>query len=147
MALALPHTWKTDAQCVKSPKFFPQLSASCSSTRDSREASLDKALSQSSSQCISKEVSEPITPVDNISQSNTCCDKKPALFSLFNSKLYLVNHDYLTTDMSAEESQEPKDVLQSTTDIATINDEEVKKILGQDLADLILANSPTDSVS
>ena len=143
----LPHSWKTDAQCVKSPKIFPQFSSSCSSTRDSRAASLDKAMSLRSTHSSSKEVSEPITPTDNLSQSNHCLDKKLTYFSLFNSKLLFIEQDCRSTDMSAELAEEANEAVQTAATTSDISDEEAKRILGKDLADMILFKTPTDSVS
>lgn len=147
MALLQPHSWKTDAQCVKSPKIFPQFSSSCSSTRDSRAASLDKAMSQRSTHSSSKEVSEPITPTDNLSTSNHCSDKKLTYFSLFNSKLLFIEQDCPATDMCAEHLEEANETVQTAPNTLDINDEEVRRILGKDLADMISVKTPTDSVS
>ena len=74
-------------------------------------------------------------------------DTRLAYFSLFNSKLPFADQDYLSTDMNTEKLQESNEAPQTTADSLTINDEEAKRILGTDLADLILAKSSTDSVS
>lgn len=50
--------------------------------------------------------------------------------------------------MSADQSiEEPREVAKTVGESVNINDDEIQQILGRDLADLILVNSPTDSVS
>ena len=74
-------------------------------------------------------------------------DKKLTYFSLFNSKLLFIEQDCPSTDMSAEQSEEANEAVQAAATTLDMSDEEVKRILGKDLADLILVKTPTDSVS
>ena len=49
--------------------------------------------------------------------------------------------------MSAEQAEEANEAVQAAATTLDMSDEEVKRILGKDLADLILVKTPTDSVS
>lgn len=64
-----------------------------SSTRGSRDASLDNAMSQNSSDLTTKEVSESDSCVEKLSPVKVDSCEKRALFSLFNSKLLLSSEE------------------------------------------------------
>ena len=50
-------------------------------------------------------------------------------------------------DMNADESLESNEALEATAETSEIREEEIQRILGKDLADLIMTKSGPDSVS
>ena len=50
-------------------------------------------------------------------------------------------------DMNSDKSNETNEAPEASTETSDISEEEIKRILGKDLADLILTKSATDSVS
>ena len=119
-----------------------------SSTRGSRDASLENAMSQNSSESITKEVSESNESVEKLRPAKVDSCEKKALFSLFNSKLLLSSEEgYSSTNESITKPQKLDDLPQKSSESLEINDDEIQQILGKDLADLIFVNKSSDSVS